>query len=123
MLINSLSPSSRVLTAPAALTNPQHSPTMPAVCRLAWTANPHKSGLSSFNQHALTMSENEKRKEGSLDFSRRDFLRLSGIGSLAAGKLANIAVFDCDFLKDDFKDIEQAKCLATCVDGELVYQA
>ena len=57
MLINSLSPSSWVLTAPAALTNPQHSTTMPAVCRLAWTANPHKSGLSSFNQHALGMGE------------------------------------------------------------------
>lgn len=45
------------------------------------------------------------------------------MGSLATGKLANIAVFDTDFLKDDFKDIEKAKCLATFVDGELVYKA
>lgn len=45
------------------------------------------------------------------------------MGSLAIGKLANIAVFDKDFLKDDFAAIENAKCLATFVDGELVYRA
>jgi len=45
------------------------------------------------------------------------------MGSLATGKLANLTVFDRDFLKDDFKDIETAKCLATYVDGELVYKA
>ena len=45
------------------------------------------------------------------------------MGSLATGKLANIAVFDTDFIHDDFKDIEKAKCLATFVDGELVYKA
>lgn len=45
------------------------------------------------------------------------------MGSLATGKLANITVFDRDFLKDDFADIEKAKCLATFVDGEQVYKA
>ena len=45
------------------------------------------------------------------------------MGSLAIGKLANITVFDKDFLKDDFAEIENAKCLATFVDGELVYKA
>ena len=45
------------------------------------------------------------------------------MGTLATGKLANLTVFDRDFLKDDFKDIEQAKCLATFVDGEMVYKA
>ena len=44
------------------------------------------------------------------------------MGSLATGKLANLTVFDCDFLKDDFEDIERAKCLATFVDGEQVYK-
>ncbi|MBQ9406710.1 MAG: amidohydrolase family protein [Desulfovibrio sp.] len=44
------------------------------------------------------------------------------MGSLETGKLANLTVFDRDFLKDDFKDIENAKCLATFVDGELVYE-
>ncbi len=45
------------------------------------------------------------------------------MGSLATGKLANITVFDKDFMRDEFEDIENAKCLATFVDGELVYQA
>ncbi|MCR4667638.1 MAG: amidohydrolase family protein [Desulfovibrio sp.] len=44
------------------------------------------------------------------------------MGSLEVGKLANITVFDKDFMKDDFADIENAKCLATFVDGELVYK-
>ncbi len=45
------------------------------------------------------------------------------MGSLEYGKLANITVFDKDFMNDDFADIEKAKCLATFVDGEQVYKA
>ncbi len=45
------------------------------------------------------------------------------MGSLEVGKLANITVFDKDFMNDDFADIENAKCLATFVDGEQVYKA
>ncbi len=45
------------------------------------------------------------------------------MGSLEIGKLANIAVLDKDMLKDSFEEIENAKCLATFIDGELVYQA
>ncbi|MCR5731389.1 MAG: amidohydrolase [Sphaerochaetaceae bacterium] len=44
------------------------------------------------------------------------------MGSLEIGKLANITVFDKDFMKDDFSDIEKAECLATIVDGEIVYE-
>ena len=45
------------------------------------------------------------------------------MGSLAVGKLANLTVYDTDFMKDDFEDIEKSKCLATFVDGEQVYKA
>ncbi len=45
------------------------------------------------------------------------------MGSLEIGKLANMTVFDKDFLKDDLEDVENAKCLATFVDGQLVYKA
>lgn len=45
------------------------------------------------------------------------------MGSLEVGKLANITVFDKDFLKDDLKEVENSKCLATFVDGKLVYKA
>ncbi len=45
------------------------------------------------------------------------------MGSLEIGKLANITVFDKDFLKDDLAEVEKAKCLATFVDGVRVYEA
>ncbi len=45
------------------------------------------------------------------------------MGSLEIGKLANLTVFDKDFMRDSFEEIENAKCLATFVDGEIVYQA
>jgi len=45
------------------------------------------------------------------------------MGSLEIGKLANITVFDKDFIKDSFEEIENAQCLATFVDGKQVYKA
>ncbi|MCR4611405.1 MAG: amidohydrolase family protein, partial [Lachnospiraceae bacterium] len=45
------------------------------------------------------------------------------MGSLEIGKLANLTVFDKDFLKDDLAEVEKAKCLATFVDGKQVYRA
>ena len=45
------------------------------------------------------------------------------MGSISVGKLANFAVFDRDFMHDDFAEIEKAVCLATIVDGEVVYKA
>ncbi len=45
------------------------------------------------------------------------------MGSLEVGKLANLTVFDSDFLRDDFAVVEKSKCLATFVDGEQVYKA
>ncbi len=45
------------------------------------------------------------------------------MGSLEVGKLANLTVFDRDFLKDSFEEIEKANCLATFVDGKLVFKA
>jgi hypothetical protein len=45
------------------------------------------------------------------------------MGTISMGKLANFVVMDRDFMHDDFKDIENAVCLATIVDGEVVYEA
>ncbi len=44
------------------------------------------------------------------------------MGSIEYGKLANMAVFDCDFLHDDIEKVAQAKIIATIVDGEEVYK-
>ena len=45
------------------------------------------------------------------------------MGSIEFGKLANMTVYDCDFLHDDAERIVQANLIATIVDGEEVYKA
>ena len=45
------------------------------------------------------------------------------MGSIEFGKLANMTVFDCDFLHDDIEKVAQANVIATIVDGEEVYKA
>ena len=45
------------------------------------------------------------------------------MGSIEFGKLANMAVFDCDFLHDDLEKIANSNVIATIVDGEEVYKA
>ena len=45
------------------------------------------------------------------------------LGSIEYGKIANMTVFDCDFLHDDIEKVAQANIVATLVDGEEVYKA
>ena len=44
------------------------------------------------------------------------------MGTIEFGKLANMTVFDCDFLHDDIEKVGRAKIIATIVDGEEVYK-
>lgn len=45
------------------------------------------------------------------------------LGSIEFGKIANMTVFDCDFLHDDIEKVGQANVIATIIDGEEVYKA
>ena len=45
------------------------------------------------------------------------------LGSIEFGKVANMTVFDCDFLHDDIEKVAQANIVATIIDGEEVYKA
>ena len=45
------------------------------------------------------------------------------MGSIEFGKIANMTVFDCDFLHDNLEKVAQANIVATIVDGEEVYRA
>ena len=45
------------------------------------------------------------------------------MGSISLGKLANFVVMDRDFMHDDLAEVENAVCLATIIDGEIVYEA
>lgn len=44
------------------------------------------------------------------------------MGSLEVGKLANMAVFDKDFLNNSIEDVAKSKCIATIIDGQEVYK-
>ena len=53
----------------------------------------------------------------------RQFRQEHRMGSIAFGKVANMTVFDCDFLHDDIEKVGKANVIATIVDGEEVYKA
>ncbi len=51
----------------------------------------------------------------------RQFREEHRMGSIEYGKLANMTVYDSDFLLDDIEKVVQANLIATVVDGEEVY--
>ena len=53
----------------------------------------------------------------------RQFHQEHRLGSIEFGKLANMTVYDCDFLHDDIEKVAEAKIVATIVDGEEAYKA
>ena len=44
------------------------------------------------------------------------------LGSIEFGKVANMTVFDCDFLNDSLDKVAKANIIATIIDGEEVYK-
>ena len=53
----------------------------------------------------------------------RQFRQEHRMGSVEFGKLANMTVYDTDFLHDDIEKVLQARLIATIVDGKEVYMA
>ncbi len=53
----------------------------------------------------------------------RQFRQEHRLGTIEVGKIANMSVFDSDFLQDDIEKVAQAHIVATIVDGEEVYKA
>jgi hypothetical protein len=52
----------------------------------------------------------------------REFHQEHRLGSIEVDKIANMTVFDCDFLHDDIEKVAQANIVATIIDGEEVYK-
>lgn len=52
----------------------------------------------------------------------RQFHQEHRLGSIEVDKIANMTVFDCDFLHDDIEKVAQANIVATIIDGEEVYK-
>ena len=44
------------------------------------------------------------------------------LGLIEFGKIANMTVFDCDFLHDDIEKVGRAKIVTTIINGEEVYK-
>ena len=53
----------------------------------------------------------------------RQFHQEHRMGSIEFGKIANMTVYDCDFLHDDIAKVAQANIVATIIDGKEVYKA
>jgi len=53
----------------------------------------------------------------------RQFHQEHRLGSIEFGKIANMTVYNCDFLHDDIEKVAQSNLVATIVDGEEVYKA
>jgi len=53
----------------------------------------------------------------------RQFHQEHRMGTIEFGKLANMTVYDCDFLHDDIERVAQANLIATIIDGEEVFKA
>ena len=52
----------------------------------------------------------------------RQFHQEHRMGSIEFGKIANMTVFDCDFLHDDIEKVGKANIVATIIDGEEVFK-
>ena len=53
----------------------------------------------------------------------RQFHQEHRLGSIEFGKIANMTVFDCDFLHADIEKVVQSNLVATIIDGAEVYKA
>ena len=53
----------------------------------------------------------------------RQFHQEHRLGSIEVDKIANMTVFDCDFLHDDIEKVAKANIVATLIDGEEVFKA
>ena len=53
----------------------------------------------------------------------RQFHQEHRLGSIEFGKIANMTVYDIDFLHDDIEKVALANLIATIVDGEEVFKS
>ena len=87
-------------------------------------ALPKSFGIEAETQHnikeAITREQSLRALTINVAYAWHQEHRL---GSIEFGKIANMTVYDCDFLHDDIEKVAEAKLVATVVDGEEVYKA
>ncbi|MBR2775469.1 MAG: amidohydrolase family protein, partial [Selenomonadaceae bacterium] len=82
---------------------------------------PKESGMKSAPRNIKEAITREQSLRAMTINVARQWHQEHRLGSIDFGKLANMTVFDCDFLHDDLDKVAQAKIIATIVDGEEVY--
>ena len=87
-------------------------------------ALPKSFGIEAETQHnikeAITREQSLRALTINVAYAWHQEHRL---GSIEFGKIANMTVYDCDFLHDDIEKVAEAKLVATVVDGEEAYKA
>ena len=86
----------------------------------------YPNGIFEFNTSPRNTKEAITREQSLRAMTinvARQFHQEHRLGSIEFGKIANMTVFDCDFLHDDIEKVAQANIVATIVDGEEVYKA
>ena len=79
-------------------------------------------GIDSPNNEKEAITREQSLRAMTINVARQ-WRQEHRMGSIEFGKLANMTVFDCDFLHDDIEKVAEANIIATIVDGEEVYKA
>ena len=79
-------------------------------------------GMATQRNPAETITREQALRAMTINVARQ-FRQEHRMGSIEFGKLANMTVYDSDFLHDDIEKVARARLIATIVDGEVVYKA
>ena len=77
-------------------------------------------GLSSPRNMKEAITREQSLRAMTINVARQ-FHQEHRLGSIEFGKIANMTVFDSDFLHDDIEKVAQANLIATIIDGEEVF--
>ena len=89
-----------------------------AITRENYDGTPSNQGLSDVEKITLPQALRASTMGGAIAYSRPD-----EIGSLEAGKLADIIVLDRALFGQDVSEVKNAKVVLTMMDGKITYKA
>lgn len=85
-------------------------------------ATPKQLGFGEDTQRNLDQAVTREQSLQAMTINvARQWRQEHRIGSIEFGKIANMTVFDCDFLHDDIEKVVLGNVVATIIDGEEVY--
>lgn len=94
-----------------------------SICTAEKRTYPKESGMTTEPRNIGESINREQSLRAMTINVARQWHQEHRLGSIEFGKIANMTVFDCDFLHDDSDKVAKANVVATIVDGEEVYKA